>query len=65
MTIEPGFYRIPYLLERPEEVLDVEDALDRTSGAGRWFLYWDEDLTGHPIRGTITLAYGRDTLVIG
>lgn len=29
VTIEPGFYRIPYLLERPEEVLDVEDALDR------------------------------------
>jgi hypothetical protein len=43
----------------------VEDALDRTYGAGRWFLYWDEDLSGHPIRGTITLAYGRDTLVIG
>jgi Xaa-Pro aminopeptidase len=30
VTIEPGFYRIPYLLERPEEVLSVEDALDRT-----------------------------------
>lgn len=43
----------------------VEDALDRAYGAGRWFLFWDEDLAGHPIRGTVTLAYGRDTLVIG
>lgn len=43
----------------------VEEALDRIYGAGRWFLYWDEDLGGHPIRGTITLAYGRDTLVVG
>ena len=43
----------------------VEDALDQLYGAGRWFLYWDEDLAGHPIRGTITLAYGRDTLVVG
>jgi len=30
VTIEPGFYRIPYLLERPEEVGDLEGALDRT-----------------------------------
>jgi Xaa-Pro aminopeptidase len=29
VTIEPGFYRIPYLLERPEEVGDLESALDR------------------------------------
>jgi Xaa-Pro aminopeptidase len=29
VTIEPGFYRIPYLLERPEEVGDLEPALDR------------------------------------
>ena len=43
----------------------IEEALDRVYGAGRWFLYWDEDLSGHPIRGTITLAYGRDTLVVG
>ena len=43
----------------------VEVALDRAYGAGRWFLYWDEDLAGRPIRGTITLAYGRDTLVVG
>lgn len=43
----------------------VEDALDELYGAGRWFLYWDEDLTGRPIRGTITLAYGTETLVVG
>lgn len=43
----------------------VEEALDRTYGKGQWFLYWDEDLRGAPIRGTISLAYGRDTLVIG
>jgi Xaa-Pro aminopeptidase len=29
VTIEPGFYRIPYLLERPSEVGDLETALDR------------------------------------
>ena len=29
VTIEPGFYRIPYLLERPSEVGDLEGALDR------------------------------------
>ncbi|HEX6278198.1 MAG TPA: aminopeptidase P family protein [Polyangiaceae bacterium] len=30
VTIEPGFYRIPMLLEHPEEVGDLEGALDRT-----------------------------------
>jgi Xaa-Pro aminopeptidase len=30
VTIEPGFYRIPYLLERPEEIGDLESALDRS-----------------------------------
>jgi Xaa-Pro aminopeptidase len=29
VTIEPGYYRIPYLLDRPEEVGDLESALDR------------------------------------
>jgi Xaa-Pro aminopeptidase len=29
VTIEPGFYRIPMLLEHPEEVGDLEGALDR------------------------------------
>jgi hypothetical protein len=43
----------------------VEDALDTLYGAGRWFLYWDEDLRGRPIRGTITLAYDRKTLIVG
>lgn len=43
----------------------IEEALDCAYGAGRWFLYWDEDLSGRPIRGTIMLAYGRDTLVVG
>ena len=43
----------------------IEAALDRACGAGRWFVYWDEDLSGQPIRGTITLAYGHETLVIG
>ena len=43
----------------------VEKALDATYGAGNWFLYWDEDLKGRPIRGTITLAYGVETLVVG
>jgi Xaa-Pro aminopeptidase len=30
VTIEPGFYRIPHLLDRPEEVGELESALDRT-----------------------------------
>jgi Xaa-Pro aminopeptidase len=30
ITIEPGFYRIPHLLDRPEEVGDLESALDRS-----------------------------------
>ena len=40
-------------------------ALDRVYGAGKWFMFWDEDLRGKPIRGTISLAYGNETLVIG
>ncbi|WP_374625061.1 hypothetical protein [Devosia sp.] len=43
----------------------VEDALDKAYGKGQWFMYWDEDLRGRPIRGTISLAFGRETLVIG
>ena len=45
--------------------LEVEAALDAAYGAGSWYLYWDEDLRGRPIRGTITLAYGNKTLVVG
>ena len=43
----------------------IEAALDQIHGAGRWFLYWDEDLRGRPIKGTITLAYGNNTLIVG
>lgn len=44
---------------------DIGAALDRAYGKKGWFLYWDEDLRGKPIRGTITLAYGKQTLVVG
>lgn len=45
---------------------DLAAALDRTYGKGGWFVFWDEDLRGKPIPGTISLAYGRnETLVIG
>lgn len=43
----------------------IGEALDRAYGKGQWFMYWDEDLGGKPIRGTISLAYGNETLVIG
>jgi hypothetical protein len=43
----------------------IEKALDAAYGAGNWFVYWDEDLSGRPIRGTITLAYGHESLVVG
>jgi hypothetical protein len=44
---------------------ELATALDRYYGRGKWFVFWDEDLRGKPIRGTISLAYGKDTLVIG
>jgi hypothetical protein len=44
---------------------DIGAALDRAYGKGGWFLFWDEDLSGKPIRGTICLAYGQETLVVG
>jgi hypothetical protein len=44
---------------------DLAAALDRYYGHGNWFVFWDEDLRGNPIRGTISLAYGKETLVIG
>ena len=40
-------------------------ALDRTYGEHGWFMFWDEDLSGKPIRGTISIAYGKETLVVG
>jgi hypothetical protein len=45
--------------------VDLANALDRYYGKGNWFVFWDEDLAGKPIRGTISLAYGKETLVIG
>lgn len=44
---------------------NIGDALDRYYGKGKWFLYWDEDLRGNPIRGTIALAFGKETLIVG
>jgi hypothetical protein len=46
-------------------VTDIAAALDRTYGRGKWFLFWDEDLRGRPVRGTISLAYGKNTLIVG
>jgi hypothetical protein len=46
-------------------VPDMAAALDRHYGRGKWFLFWDEDTSGRPVRGTISLAYGKETLVIG
>lgn len=40
-------------------------ALDAEYGKGGWFMFWDEDLAGKPIRGTISIAYGKETLVVG
>lgn len=40
-------------------------ALDREYGEHGWFMYWDEDLAGHPIMGTVTLCFGGETLVVG
>lgn len=53
-----------------KQVLDVNflglsAALDRDYGRQGWFMFWDEDLAGKPIRGTISIAYGRHTLVVG
>ena len=47
------------------DAADIGAALDRAYGRNGWFLYWDEDLRGQPVRGTITLAYDRQTLVVG
>jgi hypothetical protein len=44
---------------------DIADALDSHYGKGKWFLFWDEDLRGRPVRGTISLAYGKQTLIVG
>ena len=43
----------------------IADSLDRHYGRNGWFVFWDEDLRGRPVPGTIQLAYGRETLVLG
>ncbi len=43
---------------------EVEKALDSAFGKNGWFLFWDEDLRGRPIRGTVSLAFGKETLVV-
>jgi hypothetical protein len=40
-------------------------ALDRTYGRDGWFMFWDEDLRGQPVTGTIAIAYGKETLIVG
>lgn len=40
-------------------------ALDARYGEKGWFMYWDEDQSGRPIRGTRTLCFGGETLVVG
>ena len=45
---------------------DAAERLDRHFGQGKWFVCWDEDLRGRPVRGTIQLSYGRrESVVIG
>lgn len=53
------------ILALVSDTANIGVALDRAYGRNGWFLYWDEDLRGQPIRGTITLAYDRQTLVVG
>jgi hypothetical protein len=44
----------------------MANALDQYYGKGKWFVFWDEDLRGKPIAGTISLAFGKnETLIIG
>jgi hypothetical protein len=43
----------------------ITKALDRIYGPGEWFMFWDEDLCGRPIRGTVCVGYGHQTMVIG
>jgi hypothetical protein len=53
------------LMSLAPDATDIAAALDRHYGRGKWFLFWDEDLRGRPVRGTISLAYGKQTLVVG
>ena len=53
--------RVPRVPVVDEEIVD---AFDRAFGESGWFLFWDEDMQGKPIRGTISLAFGTETLVV-
>jgi len=53
------------LMSLAPDAANIGAALDRAYGKGGWFLYWDEDLRGRPIPGTIALAYGTETLIVG
>lgn len=41
------------------------DAFDAHYGKGNWFITWDEDLCGKPIRGTVAIGHGKDVVIIG
>lgn len=43
---------------------EIVAAFDRAFGETGWFLFWDEDMKGRPIPGTISLAFGAETLVV-
>jgi len=53
------------LLSLVPEVANIARALDTAYGRNGWSVFWDEDLRGKPVRGTITLAYGHETLIVG
>jgi hypothetical protein len=53
------------LLSLVPDAGDIAAALDRAYGRNGWSVVWDEDLRGRPVRGTITLVYGAETLIVG
>lgn len=53
--------RVPRVPVVDEEIVL---AFDRAFGETGWFLFWDEDMKGRPIPGTISLAFGAETLVV-
>jgi ribosomal protein L35AE/L33A len=55
---QPRIPRVPVVDD------EIVDAFDRAFGEAGWFLFWDEDMSGKPIRGTISLAFGTETLVV-
>lgn len=56
--LAPRVPRVPVVDE------EIVDAFDRAFGESGWFMFWDEDMQGKPIRGTISLAFGTETLVV-